>query len=508
MNATTDSLRFGGARLEQARRIVADVTGRETVLRAKSYDVLALLLSRPDAVVTKDELFEKIWNGVAVTEDALVQCITDIRKAIGERGHDALKTITKVGYRLVPDASAPQIVQTPQPTLRTIHPRGIAVLPFTNLGGGQEQDFLADGLAEDVITDLSRSADLFVIARNSSFSFKGKEQDHNHIASELGVRYLVEGSLRKSGERLRITARLIDTQSNGAQVWAERFDHELEDIFDVQDEVSRKTVEAISGRILSEYKIDKYRPASLEAYDLVVRSRYRSALSRASTFQAISDLKRALTLDPGYPEALRQLAHCQFRAWNTWGEPEGKYREVALQNVLQACSLEPASAIAHALAAYLLMYDGKFEDADQKFKKALWLNPGDPDALMFSLDYFIFRDLKQQAVDTGARAFRLNPYPPSSYYWVYGFALVANGQYEQAVDVLRHEATYRTASQRILAAALALLGRGAEAREESSSFMESNPTWRISAWIATQPFENKSDAPFWRKAYLLAGLPE
>jgi adenylate cyclase len=197
---TTDTLSFGGARLDQARRVVADATGRETVLRAKSYDVLVLLLNRPDTVVTKDELFEKVWNGAAVSEDTLVQCITEIRKAIGQSGHEALKTITKVGYRLVFDVVSPATTQQTTAHVRPIHPRGVAVLPFANLSVDQEQDFLADGLAEDIITALSGSADLFVIARHSSFSFRGKIDDLGSVASELGVRYIVEGRLSGVGK--------------------------------------------------------------------------------------------------------------------------------------------------------------------------------------------------------------------------------------------------------------------------------------------------------------------
>ena len=148
------------------------------------------------------------------------------------------------------------------------------------------------------------------------------------------------------------------------------------------------------------------------------------------------------------------------------------------------------------------------EEAGDEFEKAFRLSPNDSDALIFSVDYYVYRNLKQEAVDVGSRALRLNPHPPSSNYWVFGFALVANGQYEQAVKVLRHETTYRSASRRILAAALALLGQEAEARKEGKLFMAASPHWRIGAWIQTQPFKNDADAHFWSSAYRLAGLPE
>jgi adenylate cyclase len=417
----------------------------------------------------------------------------------------------------LPDISADPLYLTALASLGTDVPtkfkaqpadNSIAVLPFINISDAAGQEHFVDGLTEDIITDLSNVAGFFVIARNSTFAYKGKPTDVRQIAHDLGVKYILEGSARRSENRMRINVQLIDAMAGGNHVWAERFDRELADIFAVQDEVTRRVVEAITGKIQAENSTDKYRPVNLEAYDLVVRSRNQSALSRSATSEAIADLERAVELDPGYPEAYRQLAHSQFRAWNSWGEPQHPLREEALKNAVRATSLAPNSAKAHALAAYLLMYERRLDEAGEEFAKAFHLSPNDPDALVFSVDYCVFRNRKQEAVDAAVRALRLNPHPPSSYFWMFGFALVANGQYEQAVKVLRNETTYRTASRRLLAAALALSGQEAEARKEGKLFMAASPHWRIGAWLETQPFENDADAPFWTNAYLLAGLPE
>jgi adenylate cyclase len=488
----------------------ASITGPHgtSTLRVQSAAVLRLLFDKQGTVVSKDKIMSSVWPGIAVTDDSLVQCVAEIRKALGDTNHLLVKTIPKRGYLLRGDALRSITHDVAPSAVMTVPDKSIAVLPFVNMSADSENNYFADGLTEDLITDLSNVQGFFVVARNSSFAYKGLSRDARQVARELGVKYILEGSARRYENRMRINVQLIDALAGGNHVWAERFDRELADVFLVQDEVTRRIVEAITGRIQAEYNVDKYRPANLEAYDLVVRSRNRSALSKSATLEAIADLERAIELDPCYPEAHRQLAHSQFRAWNSWGEPQNGLREEALKHALRATSLAPNNAQAHAIAAYLLMYERRMDEAGAQFEKAFRLNPNDSDALMFSLDYCIFRSRKQEAVDIGTRVLRQNPHPPSSYYWMFGYALVSNGQYEQAVIVLKHAATYRSASRRVLAAALALLGELEEARKEGLLFMAANPHWSIRSWIETQPFQDKADAEIWRAAYLLAGLPE
>ncbi len=192
----------------------------------------------------------------------------------------------------------------------------IAVLPFTNMSNDPEQDAFADGLTEDLITDLSKNADLFVIARNSTFAYKGRPLDVRTIARELGVRYLLEGSARRSGERVRINAQLIDAVGGGGHLWAERFDRNVEDIFAVQDEVTSKILEALTGRLTTPPA--RYRPASMEAYDLLVRGRGLVVQSVQEAREARVLLQRAIDLDPRYAEAHRWLAISFWFGWVNW----------------------------------------------------------------------------------------------------------------------------------------------------------------------------------------------
>lgn len=508
MNAATDNVRFGGAKLEQSRRVVADATGRETVLRAKSYEVLTLLLSRLDAVVTKDELFEKIWNGAAVTEDTLVQCITDIRKAIGARGHEALKTITKVGYRLVPDGAPVVTTVLPSTPIRTIHPRGIAVLPFANHSTDLDQDFLADGLAEDVITDLSRSADLFVIARNSSFYFKGKEQDHVQIASELGVRYLVEGSIRKSSDRLRITARLIDGQARGSQVWAERFETAYKDLFDVQDEISKRVVEAIFGHLSAAKRYERLRPSNLRAYEFCVRGRNLWTQSKSANQDAIVLFKQALALERDYGEAHWRLALSYLFSWLQYQEPRDKYRQLSLDSIQNAKKLDANDPGAKWAHGFILEYENRWEEAREEFQTSIALNPNDPDARSIFSDFLFLDGNAYGALESSAIAMRMNPQPVGWHVWLYGQAQIACGRYEEAIASLTMDVTYRSPSRRILAVALALAGRREEAKLEAEAYLATDPDWKFGPWMATRPFQKPQDVKFWVDGYRLAGFSE
>ena len=396
------------------RGVICDASGNQTAMRAQSLAVLRELHGRAGYLVSKDELLDRVWSGVSVTDDSLVQCVADIRKALGDSERLLVKTIPKRGYVL--SANAFRSIEPGLNSSAGQSPpdKSIAVLPFANMSDENENTHFADGLTEDLITDLANVPGFFVIARTSSFAYKGLSRDTREIARELGVKYILEGSARRSENRMRVNVQLIDAMGGGNHVWAERFDRELEDIFSVQDEVTRRIVEAIAGKIQADSNSDKYHPTNLEAYDLVVRSRNQSALSRSATLEAIADLERAVALDPSYPEAHRQLAHSQFRAWNSWGEPEIPLRKVALKNALRAASLAPNSAKAHGIAAYLLMYERRLDEAGVHFETAFQLSPNDFDVLMFSVDYFVFRSRKQEAVDAATRALRLNPHSPSS----------------------------------------------------------------------------------------------
>ena len=384
----------------------------------------------------------------------------------------------------------------------------IAVLPFVNMSGDPTQEFFTDGLSEDIITDLSNVSGFFVIARNSTFAYKGKPTDVRQIARDLGVKYILEGSARRSAQRVRINVQLIDAADGGNHIWAERFDRELIDIFDLQDEVTRRIVEVITGKLAPSSIGEKYHPANVEAYDLVVRSRWQFSISEKACLDSQTLLLRAIELDPKYPEAHWLLAMVQHFNWMMWnGNPEPDRRN-ALLTAQRAVKLAPNETWAHAVLGYVLLGELRWEEAKQEYERALQLNPNDADIHMGIADYYIASCEPHKSMVHLATALRLNPHPPGVFYWELGMAQVCIGHYDDAIVTLRHKETYDTGSRRNLIAALALLGRQEEAQDEAKLFHAANPQWRISDWDKAKPFRTDEHTKIWVEAFRLAGLPE
>ncbi|WVT75943.1 adenylate/guanylate cyclase domain-containing protein (plasmid) [Sinorhizobium chiapasense] len=384
----------------------------------------------------------------------------------------------------------------------------IAVLPFTNLSGEAEYDVFTDGLTEDLITDLSRNAGLFVIARHSSFAYKGQSADVRLIARELGVRYLVEGSARRAAGRVRINVQLVDAVG-GDHLWAERFDRNLEDIFGVQDEVTDKIVEALVGRLAN--SPSRSRPKSLEAYDLCVRGRSLISAFNSSP-EALREaeilLNQAVSIDSEYAEAFRWLAFVYWQLWAQGIEPTGENISRVLQLARKAVALDENDAANHWFLGYLLAYEKHWPESDKEFAVAFALEPNNADALAICSEIAALAGRTSEAIEMIQRALRLNPHPAGWYYWQLGFAHYAACQYEDAVKILRMEAIYRSPSRRILAASLAQLGRIDEATREAALFMAMAPKFTITHWAAAQPTRDPETLQRFVEGYRMAGLPD
>jgi len=381
----------------------------------------------------------------------------------------------------------------------------IAVLPFTTMAQDPEQENFADGLTEDLITDLSRSGAILVTARNSCFAYKGKSIDVRRIAGELGVRYVLEGSARRQSQQVRINVQLIDA-ATGNHLWAERYDRSLDDVFSVQDEVTAKIVEALAGRLME--AAPRNRPKSIEAWDCCVKARRLNEQSPQAAREARLLLERALELDPDYADAHRWLAMNLWVSWVHWGDPIEPNKKLSMEHVERAVALDPSNAGCHSMLATILQYERRFEEAAQEFAKALELDPNDADCWGLKSDCSLLSGNPEQSLAEIEKAFRLNPIPLDWYYLLKGQAQYALRQYEAAVQTLRHETTYRTHSRRFLAASLAQLGRIDEARREAKMFILTNPVFRISYWATTQPFQDRGLLDHFVEGYRKAGLPE
>jgi len=444
---------------------------------------------------------------ICVSASVYDQVRRKLDASFDDLGSKALKNIAEPVHvyrvRSQPAAVGPEPDSLPLPSKPSI-----AVLPFTNMSAEAEQDVFTDGLTEDLITDLSRNAGLFVIARHSTFAYKGKSLDVRQVARDLGVRYLLEGSARRAAGRVRVNVQLIDA-IGGDHLWAERFDRGLDDIFAVQDEVTGKIVEALVGRLTAPPA--RNRPTSIEAYDLCVRARTLS-LSMSGSPEAVREcivlLKQAIAIDPDYAEAMRWLA---FNLWSSWSndiDAVGENRRSSLELAQRAVTLDPNDAANHWILGYLLAYEHRWAESDAEFAATFALDPNYADAMVMCAELAAMAGRPAEAIELIKKAFRLNPHPAAWYYWELGLAHYAARQYEAAVDALRIDATYRTGSRRILAASLAQLERAEEARREGALFMASNPHFSVGRWAATQPAREAATLQHFVEGYLKAGLAE
>ena len=277
-----------------------------------------------------------------------------------------------------------------------------------------------------------------MVARNSSFSYKGKNTDVRQIAGDLGVRYVIEGSARRSSDRVRINVQLIDAL-NGNHVWAERYDRAVNDMFAVQDEVVAKVVEAMTGHLHT--APPRNRPRSMEAYDLAVRARQLTEESPQASAEAKLMLERAIELDPEFAEAHRALALTHWIHWAHWGAPESEHRMQAIERGEKAVRLDPRDPACRWVLGMIYAYEGRIEESDREFAKAVELDPNCADAWAEMSDISILAGRLDEGLEQIQKAFRLNPVPPPWYYLLLGQAEYARKNYEKALAPLRHELT-------------------------------------------------------------------
>jgi TolB-like protein/Tfp pilus assembly protein PilF len=504
-----EDFNFGAFQLDVARGTLRR-NGDPIAISSRAIALLQALLEANGGVVTKSQLMDAGWPNATVEESNLTVQIAALRKCLttSSGGEDWITTVPRVGYRLVRSetATVPPKADLFPTTTRTGKP-SIAVLPFANMSSDPEQDYFAAGIAEDLITDLSKVQGLFVIARNSSFAYSSKPGDVRTIARELGVRYVVEGSVRRAANRVRINAELIDA-SNNSHLWADRFDRDLADIFALQDEVVGRIVNALAD-VLPSTRANtlRQRPANIEAYDFFVRGRVLAMHSPEGTRKARPLLQQAIALDANFAEAHAWNAMAHHIGWKYWGEDVEPNRALSRVSAERAVSLDPGSADAHWILGYVRTYDFMLDEGIAEFEAALDINPNHADAWAFFTDLRVFEGHPLKAIESARTAFRLNPYPPGVYYWMMGWALYAAGEYEESAEILRHDAARGTGSWRLLAASLAQLGRMEEAKAEAAQFLAIHPSFSISRWGKTQPFRKSADLAHFLEGYRKAGLP-
>jgi len=400
--------------------------GEPVALGARAFDVLVALIDRRDRVVGKDELLALVWPGLVVEENNLPVQVSALRKLLGA---EAISTVQGRGYRFTMAPVEPHALPwTPVATGKADYPvpdrPSIAVLPFTNMSGDPGQAYFSDGITEDIITALSRFHSLLVIARNSSFTYKGKPVDVRAIGRELGVRYVLEGSLRRAGNRVRVTGQLIDTLA-GTHLWAENYDRVLEDIFAVQEEVTGSIVGAIAPEVAEEERVRarRKRPDDLSAYELALRASADALMAPVSADaalreRALSQAREALSRDPRCTLALELIARVQARylllVIGSGADWRARWDE-AVAAATTAIAIDPASSVGYACMAHLLSLVGRGAEALVNARLATALNPNDAYALHARAEVEVFHGRPDVALEYANRVCRLSPRDPSHY---------------------------------------------------------------------------------------------
>lgn len=509
-------LEFGPFRLDADAGIL--FRGAEpTPLGRRAVLLLALLVRRAGMPVSKDALIEAAWPAQMIEDSNLTVQIAAVRRTLADVSAEAqwIETLPRRGYRYVgPAVKASDTDRSSAPSLTLPDRPSIAVLPFANLGGDAEQDYFADGMVDDIITGLSRINWLFVIARNSTFTYKGRAVEVKQVGRELGVRYVLEGSVRRTGGNARITGQLIDA-STGMHVWAERYDRQSADIFALQDDIAMSVVGAIapSLRRAEINRVKRKRPDSLDAYDLVLRAQpdVDSGMPEQVT-QALVLLERAIALEPSYALAHGNAAMCHHCLFLRAGLREAS-RADSIRHARSAIAHGQDDAVALTLAGFSIGMDGHDRFAAfTALDAALAISPSSALTYILGSVMLGWGGDADRAIEWSERGMRLSPFDPWAFaaFDAQAMGHFHRGRYEEACRAAyravqanpRHSITHVQ-----LAAALAKLGRLQEARTAAARVLELHPTFRYG-----RQFQGVNCAPALAaslgEALRAAGLPE
>ena len=516
------TLTFGRYRLEPSGGLMSG--GRNVHLTPKALALLSYMADRPGEVVTKDQLFRAVWPEVSVGDAALVTCIQELRRALKDdaRRPRYIETLHRRGYRFVgklsevPSPAANDFgVDNQARALPLPNRPSIAVLPFANMSEDPDQEHFADGISEDLITDLSRIHWLFVIARNSTFVYKKRAVDVKQVARELGVRYVLEGSVRRAGKRIRINAQLVDAITGGHH-WAERYDRELGDIFAVQDEITRNVVAAIEPRLLAAEGIRTLSrsPDDLGAWERVARAENDVwRLTRADYATAIKGLEQTVEIYPDYAPARSRLAFCLlFSAHMGWID-----REYGLltgrRHAIRAVELDGGDSWGQAALGYLGMMEWRTGESIAAFRRAVELNPNSAKAHGDLGRGLAFAGQDREAIAQAQDAIRLSPLDPDMALFLGAIAVAhyGAGRYGESLrfaeELLRSRPGFQGA-QRMRCASLAQTGRIDEARSFLAMIRREQPQLSID-WIrASVPYQTPELMERFLDGMRKAGLSE
>ncbi|WP_046869514.1 winged helix-turn-helix domain-containing protein [Microvirga massiliensis] len=498
-------------------------------LEPQVFDLLVFLVRTRDRVASRDDLLEAVWHGRIVSESTLSSRINAARTAIGDNGttQRLIRTLPRKGVRFVGDVREEE-ERKPKAELEPVSRQAafkdsvvevpsIAVLPFANMSGDQEDDYFADGMAEEIITGLAQCSGLTVVARNSSFTFRGRSVDVRQIGNELGASYVLEGSVRRSDKRLRITAQLIDARSGG-HLWADRFDGDLSDVFELQDRITQSVVAVIEPKLLfTEASRARRRPTqSLDAYNLYLRAlSLINEYTPEATAAALGCLDKALELDATYAQAMaasacyRGLSHFQG-----WTERSDEPRPRGVQLAWDAIALAPNDPHVLWMAAFAIWVLAKDGPRSQDlFRRSVSINPNSEIATTLAGWVEAANGNPATGRELIEKSRRLNPTPPTPWVALAGmaFTYIVEGKYTEAVQWAEQAVAQNRRfafALRSLAVALVKTGGMDRARLIVNEILKTEPNATVAGLPDRMPYVNEPVLQTYIETLRQAGLPK
>jgi TolB-like protein len=496
-----ETVAFGPFVLDRRREALL-INGEAVSISHRGYLLLETLLDAQGEAVEKAALMERAWPGLVVEDGNLTVQIAALRKALGEQDDAQIITVPRVGYRLA--------VQTASDAASSVIRPVVAVLPFKNISGDASQDYFADGVAEDIITALSRFRSFAVIARNPAFVYKNRDVDVHQVARELGVRYVVEGSVRLAGDRLRVNAQLVDTET-GTQLWGEKFDGATADVFDVQDRITESVVSIVEPRVRqAELERSRHeRPGSLAAYDLYLKAiPHFDAETPADNIEAYVLLSRAISLEPGYAIASTLAAGALSNQISMgWPAFVANNREKCIELIHAALAHGSGDATVLAHCAVMLIHIAHDYDRGMRIaERSLELNPNNIKVLLCAGISHLHCGSIDDAIALSRRALTISPGDRDGYFSMttISHAHMIRGDYEEALTWAERAQALNPSNNPthwMLIASNAHLDRMVEARRRLAEFHAMVPEVTIASIVAGQPRKDPE-----RLAAVLEGL--
>jgi adenylate cyclase len=489
--------------------------GQTIKLEPKAMQLLMCLAERAGEVVSVEELLDLVWKDVVVSQDSVYAAVAALRRTLGDEPKTPkyIANVVRRGYRLIapvsewvdPPAVPPASAASSPPDKPTI-----LVMPFANLSGDPAQDYFSDGITEDIITELSRWRLLAVRSRSVSFRYRGVAVDLKQIARELNVRFVVEGSVRRMGERIRIGVQLVDAET-GNDIWVEKFDRRSDEIFTVLDRVVQTLVSTLVGRVhvsVSE-RARRKPPASLAAYECVLKCNALSWDAPGGMAEATRLVEKAIELDPEYAIAHALLSALSHSRWEDGPLSSDAALEKAYVLAMRAVELDDSDSTCQALLGSVCMQRRSFDVAVQYSRRAVELNPNNQWNAADLGSLLVYVGEPEEALVWFSRAREIDPYFEEPWYWrASGLAYMGMQRYADALAMLSHARVRAYTYAALTAGCHARLGNADSARASVAECLSMNPVFSVARFMSNQPYKIPAHAEQLAASLRLAGLPD